>query len=178
MAGVTTNSADAWNAIVELMKNIWRVSWFSLACALILCLMTSAAHADVNDFTITDFSADYYLSNEDPQGTLHIVETIQVDFTDNNHGILRAIPKTYKEKSLRLHVNKIFSESGAPSQFTTYEDSGNEVLKIGDRDRTVTGAQSYTIDYTVQNVITFYGDHDELYWDINGDQWEQRFRTV
>ena len=144
--------------------------------AVILALLTpGVASADVNDFTVTDFAADYYLTRADPQGQLRVVEKISVDFTDQNHGILRAIPEPYKGHSLRLHINKVSSDSGAPSQYTTYGDSGNEVLKIGDPNQTVTGNQEYTIDYTVQNVITFYPDHDELYWDVNGDQWQQPF---
>ena len=154
--------------------------------AALLAMMTIAvgavapglAEADVNDFTVTDFSADYYLTRDDPQGQLRVVEKIAVNFTDNNHGILRAIPESYKGHSVRLHINKVGSDSGAPVQYTTYGDSGNEVLKIGDPSRTVTGNQEYTIDYTLQNVITFYPDHDELYWDVNGDQWQQPFDAV
>ncbi len=42
----------------------------------------------------------------------------------------------------------------------------------------ITGAQAYTVDYTFRNVISFYNGHDELYWDINGDQWGQPFNKV
>ena len=149
-----------------------------LLALLIALLFPVAVSADVNDFTITDFTADYYLSKNDPQGALRVVEHIKINFTDFNHGILRAIPDSYKGQPLKLHINKVSSDSGAPSQFTTYGDHGNTVLKIGDPDRTVTSDQSYTIDYTVQNVVTFYSDHDELYWDINGNEWPQPFDQV
>jgi uncharacterized membrane protein len=143
------------------------------------CLVSApAVYAGVNDFTITDFAADETLSRADPQGELRIVERISVDFTADNHGILRAIPSSYKHHSLQLKVNRISSDSGAPTQYTTYGSNGNTVLKIGDPDRTVTGPQQYTIDYTLHNVISFYKDHDELYWDINGDQWDQQFEKV
>lgn len=140
--------------------------------------LPSAAFADVNNFTVTDFTADYYLTKDDPQGQMRIVEKITVNFADNNHGILRAIPEYYKNLPLHIHINSVTSTSGAPSQYTTSTQNGNEVLKIGDPNRTVTGAQEYTIDYTLQNVISFYGDHDELYWDVNGDQWQQTFKSV
>ena len=134
--------------------------------------------ADVNNFTITNFSADYYVTNADPQGQMRVVEKISVDFTDNNHGLLRALPESYKGHPLHLHINKISSTSGAPTQYTTSTSNGNEVLKVGDPNRTVTGSQEYTIDYSMQNVISFYKDHDELYWDINGDQWNQPFTVL
>jgi predicted membrane protein DUF2207 len=136
------------------------------------------AHADVNDFTVTSFTADDTLDRADAQGELRIVEHINVDFTNYNHGILRAIPNSYKGHRLQLHVNKVSSDSNAPARYTTYQSGGNTVLKIGDPNRTVTGQQEYTLDYTVRNVISFYGDHDELYWDINGDQWDQPFEVV
>lgn len=141
-------------------------------------VFSGTALADVNNFTVTNFSADYYLSNADPQGQMRIVENVSVDFTDNNHGLLRALPESYKGHPLHLHINKVSSTSGAPTEYTTSTSNGNEVLKIGDPSRTVTGAQEYTIDYSVQNVISFYNNHDELYWNVNGGQWDQPFTAV
>lgn len=136
-------------------------------------LVSPIVHADVNNFVITKFSSDQTLSRADAQGSLHIVETIDVQFTDNNHGIIRAIPDDYNGQPLHFHLNKVSSRTGAPTQVSQSFSNNNAVLKIGDPNRTVTGAQSYTIDYTVENVISFYSDHDELYWDVNGDQWSQ-----
>lgn len=146
---------------------------------LLLCFaLVPAASADVNDFTVTRFASDQTLTNSDKQGQLHIVERINVAFTDYNHGILRAIPTSYKKHQLQVHVNRVSSDSGAPTLYTTTNENSNLVLKIGDANRTITGRQEYTIDYTVRNVISFYPDHDELYWDVNGNQWQQRFLSV
>lgn len=142
-------------------------------------LLSGTAYADVNDFTVDNFTADYYLTKDDPQGEMRVVERLNVTFTDLNHGILRALPRTYKNLPLNIHVNRVTSDSGAPATYSTSNDSnGNEVIKIGDPNLTVTGAQQYTIDYTLQNVVTFYGDHDELFWDVNGTDWSQDFTHV
>jgi uncharacterized membrane protein len=146
--------------------------------AALLLVPGQIVHADVNEFTINRFDADYTLTKDDPQGKLRVIERIEVTYTDNNHGILRAIPDRYKKHRLQLHVNKITSDTSAPTQFTTYSSNGNTVLKIGDPDRTVTGRQQYVIDYTLNNVISFYDGHDELYWDINGDEWQQIAQAV
>lgn len=146
---------------------------FAIAVLTLALIAPSTAHADVNNFTITNFTADETLSRSDPQGTLHVRERIEVVFTDYNHGILRAIPTSYHGQSLKLHINSVQAVAGAASSYTTYNSNGNTVLKIGDPNRTVTGKQTYLIDYTLQNVISFYGTHDELYWDVNGDQWDQ-----
>lgn len=140
--------------------------------------MPAVAAADTNDFTVTDFTADYYLTRADAQGSLRIIERINVDFQDHNHGILRAIPLSYKDQPLHMHINKVSSPTGAPANYTISELNGNEVLRIGDPARTVTGKQAYLLDYSLENVITFYGNYDEIYWDINGDQWDQPFSTV
>jgi uncharacterized membrane protein len=145
---------------------------------LAVSLLPGLASADVNDFVITSFSSDQTLTRNDPQGELHIVEKFKIKYNDYNHGFLRAIPDRYKKHALLIKVNKVSSDSGAPASYTKYSSNGNTVLKIGDPDRTVTGAQSYTVDYTVQNVISFYPDHDELYWDVNGEQWSQAFEKV
>ncbi len=151
-----------------------------LAFALVIGLFSAGgkATADVNDFVINKFVSDQELTSNDPQGQLHIVETIDLTFNSYNHGILRAIPDRYKNHSLQLHVNQIKMETGAIVGYTTYGSNGNTVLKIGDPNNTITGTHRYTIDYTLHNVISFYKDHDELYWDVNGDQWGQPMTSV
>jgi len=131
------------------------------------------ALADVNNFTITDFTADYYPTNKDSQGEMRVVEKISVTYTDNNHGIERAIPLSYKDRSVDLSVTSVSSDTGAPATYTMRKENGNQVLRIGDASKTVTGDQEYNIEYTVKNVIGFYEGSPELYWDINGDQWAQ-----
>ncbi len=162
------------------MRKIWWRGFLLIAAILCGSVLAAAPSvtADVNDFTVTNFTADYTLDNSDKQGKLHVVEHIAVYFNGQNHGLLRAIPKTYRGHSVRLNIDKVSSDSGAPTALKTTESNDNEVLRIGDPNRTVTGEQSYTIEYTVTDVIAFYQDHDELYWDINGDQWAQELQKV
>lgn len=158
-----------------MRKLRWLLASFGVV---LVAAAPTVASAGVNDFTITSFKSDQTLTKQDKQGELRIVERINVIFTDQNHGLLRALPQKYKNHSLQIDMNRISSETGAPTQYTTYDSNGNKVFKIGDPDKTVTGIQQYTIDYTVRNVITFYDDHDELYWNVNGDQWPQTFASV
>lgn len=144
---------------------------------LLVPMMPSQVNAAVNDFVITTFDSDIQLSRGDPQGQARITEKITVKFNDYNKGILRAIPLSYKGHPLQLRVGQITLNDKAV-EHTTYEQNGNEVLKIGDPNKTVTGLQVYKISYTVDNVITFYEDHDEFYWDINGDQTQQIIQQV
>lgn len=154
------------------------IKLFGATIAILSLFGTSVTAQGVNDFIVSNFEADYYLDRSDPQGQMRIVEDITVNFSANNHGIERALPEKYKGKELDLKVNSVSSKMDTPVQYTTRESNDNLVLRIGDPNRTVTGRQNYVIEYTVQNVMSFYNSHDELYWDINGDQWNQPFGPV
>lgn len=165
------------------MKLLWRKVFLKcLAIVLVLPLFFPApAAAAVNDFTISSFEADYYLQrNEARTSTLRVQEVIKPVFPDfdQNHGILRAIPQTYQGHTLSLEIDSVVKESGEPWNYTTYTQNDNLVLKIGDADKYVHGEQTYIINYRMKNVIAFFDGHDEFYWDINGDQWLQRFDRV
>ncbi len=141
-------------------------------------LRLGVVYAGVNDFVINNFDAKYTLSNVDMQGSLTVTETIDITFSDNNHGIFRAIPNSYKDNSLDIRNITVSSQTGAPPQFTQSTSNDNIVLKIGDPNRMVTGKQNYTISYTLSNVIAFYDNYDEFYWDINGTEWLQQAEKV
>lgn len=139
------------------------------------------AAQDVNDFYFDSFSGEYFLDQTDAgYGRLSIKEEIIAVFPDfnQNHGILRAIPEKYRGESLNLEVASVTDENGSGYPYSTYSEFDNLVLKIGDPDIFVTGETTYNIAYSVENVVTFYDDHDELFWDINGDQWPQGFGSV
>lgn len=147
------------------------------AMFLLVALIAPTVHADVNDFTVNDFNADYTLGTADPQGTLAVHEELTVDFSDYNHGILRALPKTYNHMPLHLKVGQV-SRDGSYEAYSTYTSNGNLVLKIGDADKTITGLHHYEINYHVTNVLRFVGDQAELDWNVNGTQWDQQFQHV
>jgi uncharacterized membrane protein len=45
-------------------------------------------------------------------------------------------------------------------------------IRIGDARRYVEGRWTYIITYKVENVILFFKDHDELYWNVTGNYWK------
>lgn len=145
-----------------------------------IILSPKAKAAITDNFEIQSFSADYYLSRDKSKyDSLQVVETIQAVFPDydQNHGILRAIPKTYHNLSLHLKVTSVTDENDQPYKYSTSAKNDNEVLKIGDSDTYVRGLKTYKITYTMRNVISFY-ENDQLYWNVNGDQWPQHIGSV
>ena len=164
-------------AKVSLKKRIFRfIETISVLVPLFLLIVQPAAAQNVQNFTIDSFSAEYHLSRDDKKvSQLSVKETITATFpeTDQNHGIQRALPQTYNNNDLSLKIGSVEDERGAAVSFSQSSSNNNKVLRIGDADTFVHGQKVYVIEYTLANVIRAFDDHDEFYWDINGDQWQQ-----
>ncbi|MFH0979425.1 MAG: DUF2207 domain-containing protein [Candidatus Roizmanbacteria bacterium] len=125
---------------------------------------------------IKSFQSDIKINKD---GTIDVKETITYDFGDlSKHGIYREIPfiKTNQDgKKFELKFNNFFvvDDFGIPYEFV--KSSVNEKytrLKIGDADRLITGVHKYIISYRVSGALTYFSDHDELYWNVTGNEWD------
>ncbi|MFZ2125575.1 MAG: DUF2207 domain-containing protein [Candidatus Saccharimonadales bacterium] len=141
------------------------------------------SHATVNDFIISNFTADYYLDKDaSGRSTLKTVESITAEFPeyDQNHGIERALVSFYDGHSTSLKLESITDQDKNNLSYTTYEQNDNLVLRIGNADTYVHGKQTYLITYTQKDTTKFFSDtnDDEFYWDVNGTGWYQYFSNV
>ncbi len=117
-------------------------------------------------------------------GTMLVTETIDYDFASNRrHGIFRDIPvrldyDSRYERVFPLDVLSVDGSEGTPDEYEQ-DSAGNATrLKIGDPDRTITGAHRYTITYRVKAALNGFPDHDELYWNAVGTEWSVPIETV
>jgi len=130
-------------------------------------------HAQTNE-EIKAFD-DQITVNKD--GTVDIKETITYDFGEQSrHGIYRYIPtiKTNQDgKVFKLNFgNFIVTKNISTAEpFKITETEKQIELKIGSADKLITGVNTYTISYVVSGALAYFSDHDEIYWNINGDQW-------
>jgi len=111
-------------------------------------------------------------------GRLRIHETIAYDFgLAPHHGITRDLvvreryDGTY-DRRYRISDVHVTADPSTPSALKTSTEGPFLHLRIGDPDRTITGSHTYRIDYTVAGAPRTFADHDELYWDAVGHQWE------
>jgi hypothetical protein len=116
-------------------------------------------------------------------GQMRITETIGYDFGANRrHGIIRKIPARFRYDDQHDRVYPIdgltVAVDGAPAKVARSSEGGYEVLKIGDPDRTISGAHTYVIGYTVRGGLNGFPDHEELYWNVVGDEWEVPIATA
>ena len=125
---------------------------------------------------INNFDSQIYVNQD---GTIDVKENIEYDFFDlNKHGIYREIPfiKTNEDgKKYKLEFSNfsVQDENGIDYRFTTSTvDEKLISLKIGDANRLVTGIHNYIITYKVAGALTYFSDHDELYWNITGNDWQ------
>lgn len=123
--------------------------------------------------SITSFNSKL-TAHED--GTFTIEETIVYDFGSSfKHGIFRTVPKTSKVGDLyrksKITLQSISRNSQSENHLDQSSDSQFKV-RIGDPDKTITGEHTYNISYLVENGTTTYDDHDEIYWNITGNEWQ------
>jgi len=158
------------------VKGTVRIAWLG---ALVYAIFIPAqAHAQGSVFDSTPrFEVNIVIESS---GDLEITETIVQEFGSTpRHGIFRSIPDRfrYDDEFDRIYpidlISVRASPPGTPDDVETEEENGNFVIRIGDPDTTVTGRHTYEIIYRVQGAMNGFADHDELFWNAIGDQWEQ-----
>lgn len=136
--------------------------------ALSLVLPHAAGAAE----TIRDFSVQMELKSD---RTLIVTEEIRYDFGDTpKHGIYRTIPEKYRRDgvgyNLRFRVLYV-SQDGGEIPYRVSRQSGAVEVRIGHPNEFVTGVHTYRIIYATDRAINFFDDHDELFWNVTGDEW-------
>jgi hypothetical protein len=145
----------------------------ALLLAAFLLVAASAAPASARTLRISDFHAELDVL---PDSSLDVTETIHVTFDGPWQGIYRTIPVEYPgpggfNYSLFLTDISATDSDGAPLRIERQRHAGNLQLKIF-----VPGAQdsvrNISLHYRVRNGLRFFEDHDELYWNVTGNDWD------
>jgi uncharacterized membrane protein len=109
-------------------------------------------------------------------GTVDVTETISPRFTGKWNGIYRTIPVKYRTPqgfnwTLRLKLVSVTDQSGQALRTESSRERHYVKHKIY-----VPGAEDATrtvvLRYRAENGLRFFEDHDELYWNVTGDEWE------
>ncbi len=116
-------------------------------------------------------------------GTIDVTENITAHFIGGPwHGLYRDIPVEYVTPqglnyTLFLTVKSISDGNGNKLRFETSRVRHYRKLKIF-----VPNADNSThtisIEYTVSDALRFFEDHDELYWNVTGDEWDVPIRSA
>jgi hypothetical protein len=145
-----------------------------VAAGLALAVLAAPARAQTPE-QILDYTVDLQIEAD---GTLLVTERIAHDFgSEERHGILRDLPVRfrYDDRYDRIYPVQVLDVSGSPGtpvQYTLEDMDRMLRIRIGDPDQIISGRHDYTIAYQVAGTLNGFADHDELYWNAIGTQWE------
>src|SRR3989344_832505 len=135
-----------------------------------------------------DSSAPYFISSfianisVEKDTSIKVEELISVFFNESRHGIFRTIPTIYSANgrtiNARLKVKSVTDENLTTVPYEISKDGKSVEIKIGDPDTLVRGKVNYVIEYEMQNIIQRFADHDELYWNVAGGDWDTEIKAV
>lgn len=109
------------------------------------------------------FDVTYNITAE---GAIDTKEYIKYDFGQNyRHGIFRNI-------RIQNSIGKpvVISDVFASTSYTTHRTVEWIKYQIGNPDALVTGAQEYSLNYTLWNTLTPQENSYEFYWNVTGNQ--------
>jgi uncharacterized membrane protein len=144
-----------------------------VGASLALVLLAASTVAAQRTLVIQQFDATLTVSAD---GSLVVDETIVPRFTGSWNGIFRTIPIEYRTPqglnyTLRLTIESVTDVEGQDLKYESSRERHYRKLKIW-----VPGATDATrtvkLRYRVTNALRFFDEHDELYWNVTGDEWE------
>lgn len=149
-----------------------------IATILIAALSPSvtAANWDIQDYEV-DITV---LAN----GTMKIVETLDVDFSrEPHHGVYRLIPIKYEDRlgstfKYRFSLDSVTDENGTPYKVKVTRQARYVKVRVGDPKKYVQQRTIYNIAYTIDRGIRFFDTSDELYWNAIGHEWGVPIRAA
>jgi uncharacterized membrane protein len=133
-----------------------------------------AIPSQARELRVEKFSSEIVVS---PNGSIDVTETVTARFIGGPwHGLYRSIPVEYVTPqglnyTLFLNVKNITDGSGNKLKFEASRERHYRKLKIyvPNADNST---QTISIEYTVSDALRFFEDHDELYWNVTGDEWD------
>ena len=141
----------------------------------LICLLLLSVQA-LADERILEFHSEILVM---PDGWIDVTETIKVRAEGNRirRGIYRDFPTEYKDKYgndyvvgfdilsvLRNNATEDFHTQGIRDGIRTYFGDSNRYLNSGEH--------TYTFRYRASRMLGFFENHDELYWNVTGVNWE------
>lgn len=123
-------------------------------------------------YTTTSYTVDVEVGVDN---SYLFTETIDVDYDRPQHGIYRYIPLGAMEGQRSPRIDREWVDGWT---YQVYEENGNEIFQIGDADRTVTGAQTFTLGYRMRIVDDKDTTKDFLYTDVLPTNWDTPIKQV
>jgi uncharacterized protein (TIGR04222 family) len=146
---------------------------WSLVLGLALAGAAAPAQAQERALALQRFHAAIGI---DPDGSIEVAESLTVRFTGSWNGVFRTIPVKYRTPqgfnwSIRLDRVSASDEEGNPLRVEPSRERHYLKYRIwvpNARD----AVRSVVFRYRAREALRFFDAHDELYWNVTGDEWE------
>ena len=143
---------------------------------LITLLLISFAIVSLAEERIHSYHSDIII---DDKGDMTVTETIMVNAEGNKirRGIYRDFPTSYKDRfghkyNVGFSIIKVLRD-GNREKFHTKKISNGIRIYIGDKNHFLqNGDYTYAITYKTNRQLGFFDRHDELYWNVTGNDWD------
>ncbi|MDO8730339.1 MAG: DUF2207 domain-containing protein [Candidatus Omnitrophota bacterium] len=145
----------------------------------LLLIVGSAAPAWA--WEILSFDADLTVQAD---GALLVTETIEADFQgEAKHGIYRDIPLQTQDRlgikrSIRITFLEALDEQGRPWEAKLTREGAYRRIRLGSEGVTTNGRKTFKLSYRVERALGQFPDHDELYWNVTGNNWAVPIRQA
>jgi uncharacterized protein (TIGR04222 family) len=153
---------------------------FAAAALLLLLLLSGPAAAQSGQESIRSYEVEIRILDS---GDLMITERIDYDFGRAlRHGIFRTIPTRYYfdevyDRVYRLEDVTVQSPT-APADVEVSSEGGDTTIRVGDPDVEISERHRYRFTYRIEGALNAFADHDELYWNAIGDDWQASIDDV
>ena len=143
------------------------------ALAVGLLALVAAMPAAARELVIRHFNEQVTVN---PDGTIEVIEFIEAQFTGKWNGLYRTIPVEYTTPqglnfTLFLEPLSVTDDDARPLKYEQSRQGRYVKFKVY-----VPGAEDATrtimLHYRVRNALRFLEDHDELYWNVTGNEWD------
>lgn len=143
---------------------------------LLVCLMLCAfpALADKGGYVIDRFDVDLDVR---PDSGLIVTERLEVLFSEPRHGIYRSIPVRFTDpKGFQYAMNfkliGVTADDGSKYGTKVSNQGAYISIRIGSASSMVSGKVIYNVEYSISDALRHFAEHDELYWNATGTEWQ------
>jgi hypothetical protein len=141
-----------------------------------LCLLVTVlpVAADRGGYTIDRFDVDF---NIRPDSSLIVTERLEVLFSEPRHGLYRSIPVRYTDPrgfqyGMGFELIGVTAEDGSTYGARVSRNGAYISIRIGSPSSMVNGRVVYQVQYRVTDALRHFAEHDELYWNATGTEWQ------
>lgn len=135
---------------------------YTLSITLILVISTFNTSLNGQNFIIKNYDVELRLTQS---GDFDIHEKMDVEFLKKSRGIQRHVPKKIKHNG-KVKKLALSSVNVNGDNFTIKDQSGNRIIRIGDKNTFIKGPKSYDFSYRLSNGLLFEENHVEFLYNV------------